>query len=56
MAEIDQLFTLVENYNEMTIEQLQVCVNFLQSLTMLKMVYYLVFQDWQGYATHYRCS
>ena len=27
MIEIDQLFTTVENYDEMTIEQLQVCIN-----------------------------
>ncbi len=26
MAEIDQLFMVVESYNEMTVEQLQVCV------------------------------
>jgi len=56
MAEIDQLFTVVENYNEMTIEQLQVSKHILQSLMMLKLVYYLVFQDWQGYATYNRCS
>ena len=26
MQEVDQLFRTIENYNEMTIEQLQVCV------------------------------